>query len=63
MFIVSAKNQVTVTASHSLYSFFSEFWLFFRILEKKKKKRNVPILKKKKKISVALIHFRTQSAL
>lgn len=62
MFIVSAKNQVTVTASHSLYSFFSEFWLFFRILEKKKKKRNVPILKKKKN-SVALIHFRTQTAL
>lgn len=62
MFIVSAKNQVTVTASHSLYSFFSEFWLFFRILEKKKKKRNVPILKKKK-ILVALIHFRTQTAL
>lgn len=62
MFIVSAKNQVTVTASHSLYSFFSEFWLFFRILEKKKKKRNVPIFLKKK-ISVALIHFRTQTAL
>lgn len=61
MFIVSAKNQVTVTASHSLYSFFSEFWLFFRILEKKKK-RNVPIFFKKN-FPVALIHFRTQTAL
>lgn len=30
MFIVSAKNQVTVTASHSLYSFFLGILTFFQ---------------------------------
>lgn len=63
MFIVSAKNQVTVTASHSLYSFFSEFWLFFQNSGEEEEEKKRAHFKKKKKISVALIHFRTQTAL